>query len=213
MSVRGILLEMNSLSEVGGCVLCTSSGRIIAKEIPRYASEHQKGALSQKIVELIRLVQKRGEDFVEMPDTDTTDRWAVKRYGNIIFAVLFYPDADFHLVKLHIDLAVDSLSKEKDVQKIIAQEFTILITELKEVRVLDFLQFVDHLRREGFRKGIIITQRPYDDKVREQLLNLGNRVEIVIAEHMKNERKRLTKSIEAQGYVVKRKALVTDRGM
>lgn len=213
MSVREILSEMNSLSEVGGCVLCTSSGRIIAKDIPPYASERQKGALSQKIVELIRLVQKKGEDFAEMPDADTTDRWAVKGYENIIFAVLLYPDADFHLVKLHIDVAMNSLSKEKDVQKIIAQEFTTLITELKEVHVLDFLQFVDHLRREGFKKGIIITQRPYDEKVRGQLLKQGNRVEIVIAENMRKERKRLTKSIEAQGYIVKRKALVTDRGM
>ena len=164
-------------------------------------------------MELIRVFQKKGEDFVEIPDAGNADRWAVKGYGNIVFAVLLFPDADLHLVKLHIDLAMDRLSKEKDVQKTIAQEFTILIAEIKEVRVLDFLQFVDHLNREQFVKGIIITQRPFDNKVREELSKQGNRVEIVIAEHMKKERKKLIKSIEAQGYAVKRKALVTDRGM
>jgi predicted regulator of Ras-like GTPase activity (Roadblock/LC7/MglB family) len=213
MSIKEILLEMNSLSEVDGCLLCTSSGRIIAKDIARYASERQIGALSQKIVELIRLLQQKGEDFIEIPDAGNADRWAVKGFGNIVFAVLLYPDADLHLVKLQIDLAMDRLSKEKDVQKMIAQEFTILIAELKEVHVLDFLQFVDHLNREEFVKGIIITQRPFDDKVREELIKQGNRVEIVIAEHMKKERKKLIKNVEAQGFAIKRKALVTDRGM
>jgi hypothetical protein len=212
MSVQEILAETNSLPKVGGSILCTLSGDIIAEDIPQFRSQQQKDELAQKLSELIRSLHETGGDFSEIRDPDRGDIWIAKRQRNLMLVALLYPGVDFYLVKMHLDLAASKLSQEKEVQKLLAQSSTIFLTTRKEVQVLDFLQFLQSVKREGITRGIIITQQPYGEKVKAELLKAGGMVEIVVADQMKKERKRLTKALEDEGYVVKHKALVTDRG-
>jgi hypothetical protein len=213
MTAKDILLEINSLPQVGGSILCTLNGKIVEQELPSFINEQQRGSFSRIILDIFHEFDKRGEDFVDMLHPDSGNTWIALKYRGIILMVLLYPDADMYLVKLQLNLVAKKLCDEKEVKKILAKESAILITTVSQVRILDVLQFQDHIRREGFTKGIMLTRNPYNARVNEELSKPNTRIEVVIADDPKAKRKSLTKEYENQGFTVKHKTFVADRGM
>ena len=213
MPVQDILFEINSLQKVGGSILCTSKGEVIAKEISPYLSDYVKEILPGKIKELVLQLHVMEEDFIQMNVADTGYKWVAKKGKNLIIVVILYPECDLHLVKLHLDLAMNKLSNEKDITKILSKQITLLITMLKKVHVWDIIKLKEYLEREGLKRGLIITQIAYDNKVKDELLNQDNMIEIVISDNMKEELKKLTKKFADQGYIVKKVEISADRWM
>lgn len=212
MYIQDILSQINALPEIGGSILCTLSGVLIAEDMPDYQSKYRKGVLPGKVQELVGQFNN-DEGFIELPGTGREDKWIAIKYKNLVLVASLYPGADPHLVKMHLDVSMHELRKDKKIQKILSKENSILISTCKQIRILDFFKFQDNLKKEGFNRGIIIAKMPYDNKVKNELTKQDNRIEIVISDSMKKELKRLTKSLSEQGYSVKYKALITGRGM
>ncbi|MFC1883872.1 hypothetical protein ACFL2O_03780 [Thermodesulfobacteriota bacterium] len=213
MALKDILLEINSLPQVGGSILCTLNGKIVAQDLPSFNNEYQRGSFSSIILNIFHKFDETGGDFVDMLHSDSGNTWIAVKYRGIILIVLLYPKADMYFVKLQLNLVVKKLWDEKEVKKISSKESAILITTIDQVRILDVLQFHDHTRREGFTKGIMLTQKPYNARVNDELQKPNTRIEVIITDDTKAKRKSLTKEYEKQGFTVKYKTFITDRGM
>ena len=211
MSVKEILAEINSLPNVGGVLLYTTTNRLIAKEILHSLNEDETDALFKTIGDLIRQFREGKRNFLEVTLFHRWNRLIASRYKNLIFLVLLYQGADTSLIKLHLDVAFHTLSQRKEIQKILSGEFTIVITLLKKIHVWDIIKFKEYLEREGFRRGIIISKMPYDKRVEDELKKQGDMIDIVISDNIKMESKNLTKRLRDQGYIVKKADIPTDR--
>ena len=213
MTIQDVLSQINTLPEVSGALLCTLSGKLIAENMPNYQTEYRKKLLSNKMRELVRQFHGNEEDFLEINGAGNENKWIAKKYKNVVLIVLLYPGADPYLIKLSMDVALHELKKDKKILKILSGEITVLISMLKQIHVLDIFQFQENLKKEGIKRGIIITKSPYDNKVKNELSKHGSRIEIVISNKMKKELKNLTKRLEEHGYKVKQRMLITGRGM
>jgi hypothetical protein len=213
MAVEEFMSEINSLPHVGGSILCTLSGKIVTQAMQNFANEYQRGSFSAIILNIFRKFDESGEDFVEMPQPDSGNTWIALKYRGIILIVFLYPEADMYLIKLQLNLLAKKIGDEKEVKKILAKESAILITTINQIRILDVLQLHDHIRREGYTKGIILTQTPYNSRVNEELQKYSKRIEVIITDDTKAKRKNLTKEYENQGLAVKYKTFIADRGM
>ena len=212
MSTRKVLSEVIDLPRVGGIALCTEEGDVITEEISSYLNEYVQAVLRGKIAEVREQFKTTSEDFIELPVPDSGYAWIAKRGDGFFLLAILYPDADTYMVKLHLDFAADSLSKQKKGKKGLSEDLKILIATRKQVRLLDVISFKQKVDQDEYTRGIIVSKQPYDDRVREELAKHRGRIQIVIAEDMKKERKRLAEQYSAQGYKVKETELVTDRG-
>ena len=213
MGVKEILAEINSMPQVGGTILCSLSGKIIANELQNLSNGYQTGAFSKIILDIFHRFDESKEDFVEMLHPETGNTWIALKYRGLIIIVLLYPNADLYMVKLQLNLVSKRLCEEKEIKKILVKESSIVITTIKQVRILDVLQFQEHIKREGLTKGIILTENGYNEQVKDELEKPNRRIEIIITNDMKAKRKDLMREYERQGFSVKSKAFSSDRWM
>ena len=68
-------------------------------------------------------------------------------------------------------------------------------------------------RKANFTKGIILTQKPYNERVREELEKPNKKIEVIITDDIKSKRKNLTREYEKQGFAVTHRSFTADRGI
>lgn len=211
MSVEEILTEISSLPNVGGCLLYGGGDKPIARNMPYPLTGSEDALLSEKVQELIQQLLGGEKDFLTVDFAERWTRLMVSRQADLMCFVLLDREADPYLVKLQADLAMSALAKDKGIQKILSRKNTIMLAMGKKVHVWDVVKFNERLDKEGIARGIIISRTPYDDNVRDKLVELENRVRIVVSDKLKEEHKRVAERIRAKGYEVKDVELSEDR--